>query len=435
MRKIAENGEKVTISDILLPYQKRFFLSDMKRRVWVSSRQVGKSFTLAASLVYKALQKDGNLSLCVSVNSRSASEIIRKSQSFAQAVKELSGGKVTFSSSFDQIRFSNGSRVLSLPSTSDSLRGFTAACVAIDEAAFIPNLDDVLQAIGPTLSRNPDSALLLASTPAGKNGPFFDIWEKAKSDPEWHAQTTTILDAANEGLDVDVESLKSLCPDPRAFEQEYMCVFQQEFGTMLDTTLLDFSPPPASLSHHSWAGIDVGRTHDRTCMSVIREFGDSVFVDELLTLDNTPYQEQLDFIARLHAQRGFTAAYVDAGGIGNAVAEFAHAKISPVIRPFTFTSSNKTPLHEAFRDLVFRKRILFRDTLRDLVVPQIANVQRIVTASGDVRYSAGRNDCGHSDAISAILLALQARKDHPASSSLPVSVCRPSRMGSSRFRL
>lgn len=117
--------------------------------------------------------------MCISVNSRSASEIVKKCQQFAEAVKALSKGKISYSSSFDGIKFSNGSRVLSLPSTADSLRGFTAACVAIDESAFVDRLEDVLQAIGPTLSRDQNAQLLLTSTPAGKNGEFYRLWENA----------------------------------------------------------------------------------------------------------------------------------------------------------------------------------------------------------------------------------------------------------------
>ena len=157
------------------------------------------------------------MSLCISVNSRSASEIVKKCQQFAEAVKAMSNGKISYSSSFDGIKFSNGSRVLSLPSTADSLRGFTAACVAVDEAAFISKLDDVLQAIGPTLSRSTDAQLLLTSTPAGKNSPFYKLWQQAQHDPAWHTQTTTIDDAIQAGLKVDLASLHTLCPDPAAF--------------------------------------------------------------------------------------------------------------------------------------------------------------------------------------------------------------------------
>ena len=43
--------------DIFLPYQKQFFLNDKKRKIWISGRQLGKSFTLAGVLCYKALSK------------------------------------------------------------------------------------------------------------------------------------------------------------------------------------------------------------------------------------------------------------------------------------------------------------------------------------------------------------------------------------------
>lgn len=64
--------------DIFLPYQSDFFLNKKKRKIWISSRQVGKSFTIAGLLCYKALSKKNGLSLGISVNSRSAAEIIRK---------------------------------------------------------------------------------------------------------------------------------------------------------------------------------------------------------------------------------------------------------------------------------------------------------------------------------------------------------------------
>lgn len=41
------------------------------------------------------------------------------------------------------------------------------------------------------------------------------------------------------------------------------------------------------------------------------------------------------------------------------------------------------------------------------------NVHRIVNEAGKVTYSAGRDANGHSDATSALVLALMAAKEHP----------------------
>ena len=70
----------------------------------------------------------------------------------------------------------------------------------------------------------------------------------------------------NDGLEVDLASLHSLCPDPQAFAQEYMCVFASEYNAMLDPTLLEsYDALPQGTSGH-WIGIDVGRTHDKTAI-------------------------------------------------------------------------------------------------------------------------------------------------------------------------
>ena len=94
----------------------------------------------------------------------------------------MTDGALDYQPSFDQVKFSNGSRVMALPCTSDasSLRGWTVTgCVALDEAAFIRNMDEVMQALAPTLSRCQDASLVLASTPAGRSGAFYDIWTRA----------------------------------------------------------------------------------------------------------------------------------------------------------------------------------------------------------------------------------------------------------------
>lgn len=120
--------------DLAYPYQKDFILNPRKRKIWVSSRQIGKSWSIALILCYKSLSKRNGLSLCISTGSRAASEIIRKCEQFAEAIKVLSDGEIDYTSSFDSIKFNNGSRVLSLPSSTDgsNLRGYTGNCCDYD---------------------------------------------------------------------------------------------------------------------------------------------------------------------------------------------------------------------------------------------------------------------------------------------------------------
>ena len=349
---------------------------------------------------------------------------------FAKAVEVLTDKAITFRSSFDGVKFSNGSRVLALPSSTDgaNLRGWTVTgCVAIDEAAFIRNLDSIMQAIAPTLSRSQTAQLVIASTPAGKNGKFYDMWKAAQNDPSWYAQSTTIHDAILAGLDVDLDSLHKLCPDREVFAQEYECVFQSSLDNMLDPELIEETDSIPENANGTWLGIDIGRQHDRTSIVAVKQLGDKLYVDSIKTLHKCEYQKQLDeFAKHVQMQKGFVAGYIDAGGIGSAVAEFAGQKISPKLKPFVFTGTSKTPAYELFRSKVMQRgQILFSPEAAKLARADVLNVSRIVTESGQVRYTAESNAEGHGDIISGIVLALQAWHDFPIQVSLPIPYARP----------
>ena len=416
--------------DTFLPYQKSFFCNPAKRKIWISSRQIGKSFCLGGMLVQTALSTQNGLSLCISTGAKAASEIIMKCIQFAKAVEVLTDKAITFRSSFDGVKFSNGSRVLALPSSTDgaNLRGWTVTgCVAIDEAAFIRNLDSIMQAIAPTLSRSQTAQLVIASTPAGKNGKFYDMWKAAQNDPSWYAQSTTIHDAILAGLDVDLDSLHKLCPDREVFAQEYECVFQSSLDNMLDPELIEETDSIPENANGTWLGIDIGRQHDRTSIVAVKQLGDKLYVDSIKTLHKCEYQKQLDeFAKHVQMQKGFVAGYIDAGGIGSAVAEFAGQKISPKLKPFVFTGTSKTPAYELFRSKVMQRgQIFFSPEAAKLARADVLNVSRIVTESGQVRYTAESNAEGHGDIISGIVLALQAWHDFPIQVSLPIPYARP----------
>lgn len=200
-------------------------------------------------------------------------------------------GAVDYTCSFDSVKFSNGARVLSLPSSTDgaNLRGFTAGCVCIDEAAFIPHLDLILQAIAPTLSRDKDAELILTTTPAGKNGCFYDLYQEALYNDDWYIQTTTIHDAIADGLKVDLEALHTLVPDAEVFAQEYECKFMSEYGSMIDTSLIDwYDDEPEKVDGH-YFGMDIGSRQDRSAITTMVTKGDCAYLSDIVILDKVEY--------------------------------------------------------------------------------------------------------------------------------------------------
>ena len=424
------------ILDIFLPYQKKFFTNPAKRKIWVSSRQIGKSFCVAGILTFKALQKHNGLAICISVNSRSASEIISKCKQFAESVKVLSNNAITYTSSFDTIRFSNGSRIMSLPSTADSLRGWSAQCVVVDEASFVWRLDDILQGLAPTLTRDPDAELILTTTPAGKNGPFYEMYSNALNDPVWYVQHTTIHDAIADGLNVDLNSLHSLCPDPDVFAQEYECKFLSEYSSLIDLNLIDYYDELPKETFTNYIGIDVGSTSDRTAMVTVKQAKDIAYIDDIVIMHKASYEDQLDMAKLLHQKNTYKSGYVDKTGIGSAFSEFVEKKVCSQIKGLQFTVANKVPMFENLRSRIFDHTLKINRKFKSMIELDFNNVQRIVNEAGQVKYEAGHNSQGHSDITSAIVLALQAIKDKPVSFSLPSAYQRYSAFGgvTSMFR-
>ena len=90
------------------------------------------------------------------------------------------------------------------------------------------------------------------------------------NDPQWYVQHTTIHDAIADGLNVDLNSLHSLCPDPDVFAQEYECKFLSEYSSLLDLNLIDYYDELPKETFTNYIGIDVGSTSDRTAMVTIK---------------------------------------------------------------------------------------------------------------------------------------------------------------------
>ena len=382
----------------------------------------------------KAAIKQNGLALCVSTGARAASELVKKCIQMAEAVKMLSNGLLDYSASADCVKFSNGSRVLSLPSGNPSaLRGYSAQAILLDECAFIERPDDVFAAIAPTLTRDPDAELIVASTPAGKSGFFWKLWNEAGDD--WYKQRTTIDDAVAQGLEVDIAELEKLVGDKEVFDIEYRCKFADSWSSMIDLKLLDWYDELPDGAKTAYLGMDVGSTSDRTALVTLKELLGTFYVDDIVVMHKASYESQMSIVKQLHEREKYTSGYIDQNGIGSALAEFVSKQISSRLRGFTWTGSNKTPSYEALRAAIFDHKIKFSSKFRSIIEEDFQNVHRIVSETGKVQFEAGRSKQGHSDVTSAIVLALQAAKDNPVNLVEPQSYMRFSSLGQwhSRF--
>jgi len=201
------------------------------------SRQAGKSTCSAAIAVHRAIFFPGSLILVVSPTLRQSGELQRKCMKFYNIVDPKHEGLVEDTKL--SVLLANGSRIIALPGQEDTLRGYSAPDLIIeDEASRVK--DDLYTAVRPMLATN-QGRLILLSTPNGKTGHFHKIW--TEGGPEW----LKILVTADDIPRISKEFLDNerLNMTESEFLQEYYCEFQDAEGAVFSSDLFRSLANPA----------------------------------------------------------------------------------------------------------------------------------------------------------------------------------------------
>ena len=152
--------------------QREVLLWTGKRGILNCTRQWGKSTIAAAKAVHRAYTRPGSLVLVASPTERQSAEFLRKAAAMTQnlGIKPRGDGDNAIS-----LQYPNRSRIVGLPGTEATVRGFSAvSLLLIDEAA---RVEDVMyKSLRPMLAVG-DGDLWLMSTPYGKRGFFYDAWQ------------------------------------------------------------------------------------------------------------------------------------------------------------------------------------------------------------------------------------------------------------------
>jgi hypothetical protein len=132
------------------------------------SRQWGKSTIVAVLIVHRLFFVPRSTVLIVGPSGRQSGETLMKVKEFLRVLGlRTRGDGVNRQSAV----LPNGSRVVGLPATEGTVRGFSkVAMLVVDEAARVP--DKVYKALMPSLAVGNGDAVLL-STPQGKRGYFY----------------------------------------------------------------------------------------------------------------------------------------------------------------------------------------------------------------------------------------------------------------------
>ena len=163
------------------PWQAALLRSVTPRILLLCCRQSGKSTTTACLALHTALYQPGSLVLLLSPSLRQSQELFRK---VLTAYRVLDAAVPAEQESALRLELTNGSRIVSLPGTEATIRGYSGVkLLIIDEAARVP--DDLYYSVRPMLAVS-GGRLVALSTPFGKRGWFHQEytqghgWERVK---------------------------------------------------------------------------------------------------------------------------------------------------------------------------------------------------------------------------------------------------------------
>jgi len=278
------------------------------------------------------------------------------------------------------IRFFTGERL-------DNLRGLKFHLAVIDEASFIPNLEDGwLNSIRPTLTDYKGKAIFL-STPKGKNY-FFSLFSKAE--PDWQSFKFTTYD--NPYIDPnEIDDARKQLPEV-VFEQEYMANPAENAANPFGSQYIRNCIHPVTTMPIVAYGIDLAKSVDWTVIVGLDEDGNVAYFDRF----QMDWHNTKQTILRLPK----CPILVDSTGVGDPILEDLQRE-GVMIQGLKFTSSSKQQLMEGLQAAIHQGKIGYPE---GIISQELEVFEYMYTATG-VKYSAPSGF--HDDAVMALALAWQ----------------------------
>ena len=398
--------------DILLPYQRRWVLDARRFKIGVWSRQVGKSFATAFEADLDCIQTPRTDWLVMSAGQRQSDEWMLKALAVARACEAgLAGtkdaGAAKFTASASEIRFANGSRILSLPANPDTARGYSANLV-LDEFAMHEADREVWAAIFPTITNelSGQKKIRVVSTPKGRGNKFAELWEEGGA--QWSRHKVTLDDAIAAGLRVDKAALREGVADEDIWRQEYFCEFLANDTTYFPLDLIRacerIPAPEAPADAPRFLGVDIGRSHDLTAIAELAAVGPELRLVDLETIERAPFAEQRELLWSRLSRPSVRGVAIDATGIGAQLAEETRAKFGSRVEPVQFTNATKNGLFQSLHRAMEEGRLVLpadRELREDMNA-----MHRKISTGGNIQFTAPRRPDGHSDRACALALAV-----------------------------
>lgn len=303
--------------------------------VWTLGRRSGKSLLGALIALWFSLlrpdlagfvrRRERRYSVCVATNLRQARIFVATARSIVEGSSTLA--ELVESASEDELRFRNGTVLAALPCTARGGRGWPVQCLLLDECAHMLDSDGnqaaepIWRALSPSTAQFGDAArVIVASSPYGRDGFFFDLWhavergELPSASCAQHATLEVRPSLATAALELERQR------DPVGFESEYLARFVAAGRAFLDANLVraavqrsrELAPGEVE---GAVAGVDLAFIQDSTALVIVGRDSDDPERQRLVLARSWKPQGSfgplVDEIARVCVEHKVRRVYLD----------------------------------------------------------------------------------------------------------------------------
>ena len=383
-----------------------FANSEHKFGVVATGRQFGKSLLGQNLLLYWLLKTPNQKSLWIAPIYGQCRKVFKELANAAHDVI-LEKNKAELS-----ITFINGSTLIFLSADRpDSIRGYSANYVVIDEAAFIKEIA-LTEAILPTMTAIGKKCLII-STPKSK-GWFYNYWLKG-NEPNKDYISFQGVSTDNPYTDKEFIAEQQISLPKDIYEQEYNAVFSDagsEVFRGLDNVCILNNFVNES-KERCYAGIDTGLSNDFSALCIQNESGRVLYMEKINGENiSTISQKFIQTCRRFNIAGG----YIETNGIGKAMFDLIRPQI-PKFQPFTTTQDSKTTM---VRSLIQSIEEMSVELPSKEFYPDLFKEMSLYTykmgANGKLSFT--HQSGMHDDLVDALMMTNHARSQLKGSSSL-----------------
>ncbi|RJS76249.1 hypothetical protein CW667_05695 [Candidatus Bathyarchaeota archaeon] len=380
-------------------------------------RQSGKSHTTAALLLHYALTHPNTHIGIVGPSWRQTKLIIKRINTFLQKLPKTQYHKTQHTI----IRLTNGSTIEAFPNNPETIRGPTLHAVYADEFNFIPNDQQLYDAILFTLSAT-NGKFICTSTPWHTDSIFWQIWHNPAYND--YAKTHITYKQALEPKgplkhQILKKIKKQLEGNPWRWQREMLAEWAEDEKTWLSqaliTSCIDHTLEYANFEDNAkgefYAGLDLGKHQDHSVFTIVKTEESSIKLIHIHQFPlQTPYASVIGYVKTIRDRwQTINKILVDMTGVGDYIVEdMKNAGISQT-EGVKFTQETKEQL------ATFLKQNMINKHLKIPYDPELIaelNIERFeLTKEGKIRFSHPQG--AHDDRFWSLALAVYATRTEP----------------------